>query len=74
MTTDQQQNTQKHLRKILALLGPGITVHVDDRFLVAAFGRDDMNRKSKEFATRHHCAFRYEGDDLGGHFVRAYFA
>ena len=76
MTPDssRQETAQEHLRKILALLGPNLFLHVDDSFLAAAFGRDDMSRKAEEFAKRHECVFFFEGYDRGGRFGRAYFA
>ena len=73
---ETQDQSQVRLQGILDRIGPGMWLSVDDRFLVAAFGRESTSKKAEEFAHQNQCAFKYEpgvqhGDGTG-RFGRAY--
>ena len=73
----QQEEVRENLKAILDLIGPGISVRVEQTVLVHAFGRQDMIAKAEQFAQDNQCAMRYEKDstyaDGIGHFGRAYY-
>ena len=71
-----REQARARLKAILDLLAPGASLHIDDRWMTAYFGQNDVQRDARLFAEQNHCAFRYEaganhGDGVGI-FGRAY--
>ncbi len=74
---ETREQLQARLKAILDQLGPGASLHIDDHWMAASFGRDDVQQIAESFAEQNHCLFRYEpgahhGDGFGI-FGRAYF-
>lgn len=73
---DTPEQVRARLKGILDLIGPGMSLTVDDRFLAAAFGSETPTVEAEQFARQNQCAFRYEPGnhhgDGAGVFGRAY--
>lgn len=73
----QQEDVRERLEAILDLIGPGISLVVDETVLDSAFGHQDIVAKAKKFANDNQCAFRYEKENADhdgiGYFGRAYY-
>lgn len=65
--------------EILDRLGPGMSLHVDDRWVAKMFDLDRSKPKAgqaidaaQDFAKRHGCGFQFESETGTGVFFRAY--
>lgn len=59
---ETQEQGLSRFKAILDLIGPGASLHIDDRRMVRLFGRDKKTaaQSASEFAQHNDCVFRYE--------------
>jgi hypothetical protein len=77
---ETQEQGLSRLKAILDLIGPGASLHIDDRWMARLFGPDKKTaaQSASEFAQHNHCVFRFEPHTGGkgegiGIFGRAHF-
>jgi hypothetical protein len=70
------ENAHERLSHILALLGPGLWLHIDGTNMRAEFGRENQVTAAKDFAARNGATFipieSSDPDGIVGKFGRAY--
>jgi hypothetical protein len=65
----------ERLKIILAQIGPGASLHIDERWMKHLFGESTGAAilAAQRFAEENSCGFRYERATMNGVFFRAYF-